>query len=282
MVVDRLRAATAESRCLEWKASGLFGSGISVRTKYRAVKAAISFANADGGFLVFGVGPNGVWVGLSAAELAELDPAKVTELINGVVYPDLPVINFAQFSEEGKTFAVIHIPPSPFVPHATTKDISEIDTKGIRKVVLAKHTVYYRHGGKSDTATPLQLQRIVEKRTLHVRDELVRRVREVPIPVVGQGHASAASVGTTVTVARLTDDPSAPAVRLTRAPGQSSGVLLHEELSDGLFEEINNVLDANNYWPGQSITSSLGTKSTTGFTPSATMCSRRAATLISC
>ncbi len=182
--------------------------------------------------------------------MAELDPAKVTELINGVVFPDLPVINYAQFSHARKSFAVVHIPPSPLIPHATTRDVTEVDASGARKVVLVKHTVYYRHGGKSEAATPLQLQRIVEKRTLHVRDELVRRVREVPVPVVGQGRPAGVTTGTTVTVARLTNDPSAPVVRLTRAPGQGSGVFLHEELSDGLFDEINNVLDANKLLAG--------------------------------
>jgi len=250
VVVGKLRSATAESRCLEWKSGGLFGARVTTRTKYRAVKAAISFANTDGGFLIFGVDPKGTWLGLADDEIAELDPAKVTELINGVVFPDLPVINYAQFSHGRKNFAVVHIPPSPLIPHSTTKDVTEIDASGTRRVVLAKHAVYYRHGGKSDTATPLQLQRIVEKRTLHVRDELVRRVREVSVPVIGQGHPTGATKGTMVTVARLTNDPSAPVVRLTRAPGQGSGVLLHEELSNGLFEEINNVLDANKLLAG--------------------------------
>lgn len=46
-------------------------------------------------------------------------------------------------------------------------------------------------------------------------------------------------------MARLSKDPNAPAVRLTRSHDGTSGILLHEELSDGLFEEINNVIEAN-------------------------------------
>ena len=245
-VIKRLRSSTAESRHLEWKSCGLFGPRATIRNKYRSVKAAISFANTEGGFLLFGVDPSGKWLGLADDEISELDPAKITELINGVVYPDLPAINFAQFSYAHKKFAVIHIPPSTLVPHSTFKEITEIDTGGIRKIILAKHAVYYRQGAKSDTATPLQLQRMVEKRTLHIRDELVRRVREVPIPMIGRGHTAGPFPRTTVTATRLTNDPSAPAVRLIRTPGQANGVLLHEELSDGLFDEINNVLDANN------------------------------------
>ncbi len=249
-VVTRLRGATAESRVLEWKSSGPFGPDVTVRTKYRAVKAAISFANTDGGFILFGIDPRGEWLGLGDNSMAELDPAKVTQLINGVVFPELPVINYAQFSEAGKTFAVVHVPPSPLIPHVTTKDITEIDANGARRIVLAKHTVYYRHGAKSEAATPTQHQKIVEKRTVRLRDELLRRVREVPIPVLTPARSGGVPSGTAVTVARLTKDPSAPVVRVTRAPAQTAGVLLHEELSDGLFEEINNVLEANKLLAG--------------------------------
>jgi schlafen family protein len=249
-VVTRLRASTAESRVLEWKANGLFGPRVTIRTKYRAVKAALSFANTDGGFVLFGIDPKGEWIGLAESEIAELDPAKITELINGVVFPELPIINYAQFAESRRQFALVHIPPSPLIPHVTTKDITEMDAGGVRKIVLAKHTVYYRQGAKSEPATPVQHQKIVEKRTVRLRDELVRRVREVPVPTLAPGRGAQMPSGTAVTVARLTNDPSAPVVRVTRAPSQATGVLLHEELSDGLFEEINNVLDANRLLSG--------------------------------
>jgi len=75
-------------------------------------------------------------------------------------------------------------------------------------------------------------------------------VKEVPVSTLVTGQPTALPSGTAVTVARLTNDPSAPVVRLTRAPSQATGVLLHEELSDGLFEEINNVLDANRLLSG--------------------------------
>jgi hypothetical protein len=240
-----LRRSTAECRNLEWKSCGLFGPKILQSTKYRAVKAAISFANTDGGFLVFGVDAQGAWAGLSSDDFREFDPAKVTDLINGIVFPDLPFINYATYIEGTASFVILHVPPSGAVPHATTREISSIELSGGRRTVIAKHAVYYRQGAKSDTATPHQLQKLVERRTMHVRDELVRRVREVPVPVFGTLRAASLGVGTAVTVARITSDPSAPVVRLSRGAGQGSGVLMHEELSDGLFEEINNVLDAN-------------------------------------
>ena len=249
-VVARLRVTTAESRVLEWKATGLFGPHVTIRTKYRAVKAVISFANTEGGFVLFGVDPTGKWIGLSDSERLELDPAKVTDLINGVVFPELPVINFAQFSDRNKPFALVHVPPSASVPHVTTRDITETDGNGKKRVVLAKHTVYYRQGAKSEAASPLQHQKIAERRNTRLRDELLRRVREVPIPVLAPGRVSTAASGTTITVARLTNDSTAPVVRLSRATSPTAGVLLHEELSDGLFEEINNVLGANKLLAG--------------------------------
>jgi hypothetical protein len=245
-LVARLKSETAESRWLEWKTGGLFGPDVAVRTKYRAVKAAISFANTDGGFIVFGVRPDGTWEGVPDAQMTHFDPAKVAELVNGIVFPELPAINYAEIREEGRRFVVVHVPSSGVVPHTTTKEITDIDTAGKRVIVVAKHAVYARQGAKSDLASPTYLQRMVERRTIHVRDELVRRVKEVPIAIAGApGAARASSAGTAVTVARVTTDPSAPAVRVTRAVGASDGLLLHEELSDGLFDEINNVLDAN-------------------------------------
>lgn len=44
---------------------------------------------------------------------------------------------------------------------------------------------------------------------------------------------------------RISENPDAPEVILTRDKDAASGTFLHEELSNGLFHEINNVVDAN-------------------------------------
>jgi hypothetical protein len=44
---------------------------------------------------------------------------------------------------------------------------------------------------------------------------------------------------------KLTDDPAAIAVRLSREKEGTQGTLIHEELSNQLFDEINNVVDIN-------------------------------------
>jgi hypothetical protein len=92
-IAERLKLETAESRFLEWKTTPPIGSSVTLRTKYRVVKAAISFANTEGGFVLFGVEPKGKWLGFTEADLKESDPAALAELINGSVSPELLGLN---------------------------------------------------------------------------------------------------------------------------------------------------------------------------------------------
>lgn len=66
----------------------------------------------------------------------------------------------------------------------------------------------------------------------------------MPVSVPLLDKSGSQPTGGAITYARLTNDPTAPAVRLSREGG-SSGTFLHEELSDGLFDEINNVVEAS-------------------------------------
>jgi hypothetical protein len=59
---------------------------------------------------------------------------------------------------------------------------------------------------------------------------------------------------------KVTDDPNALAVRITHDKANTDGILLHEELSEGLFDEINNVVDANRLLAGNSGAFVLGEK----------------------
>ncbi len=243
-LVQRLKTATAESRYLEWKLDVPVSPSATVKAKYRFVKACISFANTEGGFVLLGVDQKGRWKGLTEVDLDHSDPAKLTELINGCIFPDIPNLNYGVFKFSKKNFAVVHVPPSQLVPHVTTKPI-EVGMGQSRRPILRKHAVYTRHGAKSDLATPSQYQKIIQIRTDQLRLKLLARIKEVPVPIPVVGKSKGGVGGTTLTVARSTDDPSAPVVRLTRSKDDASGVFLHEELSDGIFDEINNLLEAN-------------------------------------
>ena len=246
VLIERLVSAKSENRYLEWKLCPPIGPKVTTRAKYRMVKSVVSFANTDGGFVLFGVKSDGQWLGLEKVDLEHVDPAHITELINGCVFPYIPTLNYAEFKYKRRTYAIIHVPPSPLMPHVTTKQIVEMKENNQKSIILQKYAVYCRQGAKSDLATPSQHHKIIANRTEVLRSELLARIKEVAIPIpLAVRSAAAKGISTTLKVARITDDPNAPAVRLTRSKDDASGVFLHEELYDGLFEGINNVLDAN-------------------------------------
>ncbi len=74
-----------ESKYLEFKEILPFGNNAPKSTKYRFIKAAISFANTLGGFVVIGVTRDGNWQGLPRSEVESVDPATLTELINDYI-----------------------------------------------------------------------------------------------------------------------------------------------------------------------------------------------------
>jgi len=246
VLIARLLRSKPEGKHVEWKQSCPIGPNVTKRTKYRVVKALVSFANTAGGFVICGVAPSGQWTGLDEEDLTHVDPAKLSELINGVIAPEIPHLNYREIQHDGKLFIVLHTPPSKNMPHVTTKEVSEKLGSGARHTLIMPKAVYCRFGAKSDLATPASYQQIISKRTEFLRDELLRRIREVPVPVpVPSKSAPALGPGTALRVTRITDDPSAPAVRLTHKRSEASGIFVHEELADGLFDKINNVLEAN-------------------------------------
>ena len=93
-LLQRLRLETSESKHLEWKVTAPFGPNVTKKIKCRVVKALVSFANTDGGFIVFGVDPVGKWTGFTEAELKDTDPAMIAELVNEHVTPELFGLNY--------------------------------------------------------------------------------------------------------------------------------------------------------------------------------------------
>ncbi|MDR3414084.1 MAG: ATP-binding protein [Formivibrio sp.] len=244
-IAERLKLETAESKHVEWKSTPPIGSSVNLRTKFRVVKAAISFANTEGGFIVFGIESKGKWLGFTEAELKETDPAALAELINGCVSPELVGLNYAHLTFSGQIFPVLHVPPSPQIPHVTTKEIQERLPDGKTVLHLNKYAVYCRYVAKSDLATPAQFARIIALRTDFLKSEMLRRVKEVPVAAFVSTSKASSGSPTILRVTKGGKDTSIPAVRITRNPSEAAGMIVTEELSDGLFDEINNVLDAN-------------------------------------
>jgi predicted HTH transcriptional regulator len=81
------------------------------------IKALVSFANTDGGFIVFGVDPKGKWLGFTKAELQDTDPAMIAELINECITPELLGLNYGLLRAASRSFPILHVPPSSSMPH---------------------------------------------------------------------------------------------------------------------------------------------------------------------
>jgi Schlafen, AlbA_2 len=240
-LVSALHAETVESRHLEWKSTPPFGPSVTTKIKCRIVKAVLSFANTDGGFVVFGVAPNGKWTGLDRTELDSIDPAMLVELVNSCVSPEVVGLNYTTVKRSGRWFAILHVPPSALAPHVTSKEV--VEHAPDRRVLLPKGAVFCRFGAKCDLATSTQFNRIIERRTALLKAELLRRIREVEIPVVS-ATPLASSAAPTVLRVTAASNPSATPVRVTRDKRQATGVVVYEELDSALFDEINNVLAA--------------------------------------
>ena len=181
IVEQRLREQNSEGRYWEWKLHGPFATGAKKETKYRIVKAIVSFANTAGGFIIFGVDSSGKWVGLDKEELGEFDTAKITEIVNGCITPDITEFSIYFSRVRRKKFVILHVPPSKLMPHVTTKEVFEQTEDNRRRVILKKHTVYCRFSGKSDVARYADYQRIIKGRLDVLREALLRRFKEVTV-----------------------------------------------------------------------------------------------------
>ena len=258
ILMERLKLETSESRHLEWKITAPIGSTVTKKVKCRMLKALISFANTDGGFIVFGIDPKGRWVGLTESEINDTDPANIAEFVNECVSPELAGLNYGLLRKAKRFFPVLHIPPSQLMPHVTTKEFGNKLADGTNVIYIRKHAVYCRFAGKSDLATASQYARIIAQRTEMLRKEMLRVVRKVDLPATGSLVVSRADQKPIVRVSRLTTDKTAPAVRITRDPTEASEIIVQEELSQAIFSEINNVLDANRLLAPNDLTFVLG------------------------
>ena len=244
-LLQRLTLETVESRHLEWKLTTPFGPGVTTKIKYRMVKALISFANTDGGFIVFGVDPQGKWLGFSEADVLGTDPAMIAELVSGCSTPELTGLNYGLLRVSSRIFPLLHTPPSSLMPHVTTKEIAEKLPSGKQETYLQRHAVYCRYSAKSDLATATQYARIIAQRTDMLKAEMLRRVKEINVPLLIPSAGGVPSPKTIIRVSRATKDKTVPAIRITRDPLEAAGVIVHEELSEGIFEEITNVIEVN-------------------------------------
>jgi hypothetical protein len=245
-LIQKALTAKRESKYVEFKQSF---DPTSSREWCEVIKDIVALANSGGGIIVFGLNNNGTPSGISVHAIAKLDPADIANKITrytGAVDLEVDIRELRKQKHKLVAF-VIQASPIPLVfEKPGTYDIGE----GKQRTAFSMGTVYFRHVAKSEPGTSEDFRIAIERQLEAIRKSWVKGVRKVVQAPPGSQimtvqpvikHASSI-LSTTV---RPVKDPNATPVFLTRDPTKATGSFIHEEMSDGIFDEINNVIDAN-------------------------------------
>jgi hypothetical protein len=218
------------------------------------IKDIIAIANSGGGIIVFGLDNVGIPTGASVREIMLIDPADISNKIaryTGAVDLEFEIHKLKKRRHELVAF-VIQASSLPLVfEKPGTYDIGS----GKQRTAFSVGTVYFRHGSKSEPGSSddirLVIQRQIKRQLEYMRKSWINSVRKVvKAPYGSQIFATLPARGAKASVSlspyvRVVKDPKAIPVLLTRDPTIAKGLFVHEEVSDGIFDEINNVIDAN-------------------------------------
>jgi hypothetical protein len=213
-------------------------------------KDIVAIANSGGGIIVFGLDSSGAPTGATLKALNLLDPADMANKIAKYTGPVSLEFEICQLVKDGAKLQsfVIHAVSIPIVfQKPGTYDIGG----GKQKTAFGVGTVYFRHGAKSEPGSTEDIRNAIERQLDALRKSWLKGVRKVvqapqgshivTLPPTGAAGTSPL-VGMTV---RVVQDPKATPVILTRDTAKAAGSFIHEEISQGIFDEINNVIDAN-------------------------------------
>ena len=172
-VNDPTRLASRENSRLEYKER----FNCANRAKYGKTLAA--FANASGGFIVFGVqdSPRHL-VGVNHENFDALDPARFSAYLNSAYAPEL---QWEAFSTDlgGVRLGVLYVAPAKERPVVSLKN----DKEGVRE-----SDIYYRYRGRSERIRYPELNRLLLERQQRERDswlDHLSRVGRIGVENVG-------------------------------------------------------------------------------------------------
>jgi hypothetical protein len=117
---------------------------------------------------------------------------------------------------------------------------------GKQKTAFGAGTIYFRHGAKSEHGNNHDLRTVVERELNTVRKAWVKGLRQVvQAPIDSEIVAVPRTTAPATKVVRAVKDLAAQPILLTRDSAKAGAIFYHEEISEGIFDEINNVIDAN-------------------------------------
>lgn len=241
-IIKKALSATRESKHIEFKRT--FTSA-SPGEWCELVKDIVALANSGGGIIVFGLDSMGRPTGELPEAIAREDPADIANKV--AKYIDAPSfeIESIELKKRGyKLHALIVSGTS--IPHVFQKPGTYDVGAGKQKTAFGVGTIYFRHGAKSEHGNSHDLRSVVDRELRLVRKAWVSGLRQVVQAPIGSEIVALPRTNVpTIKSVRAVKDPAAQPVLLTRNPEKASAIFYHEEISEGIFDEINNVVDAN-------------------------------------
>jgi hypothetical protein len=244
-IVKRALGASRESKRIEFK-RGFEGSAPGAWCEL--IKDIVALANSGGGIVVFGLDSAGAPSGESIAEIASLDPADVlNKLVKYIGVPNFEIETFGLKKRGQKLYAFAISGTS--IPHVFEQPGTYDIGGGKQKSAFGLGTVYFRHGAKSEPGTSDDLRSSMDRALSGIRKSWIKGVRQVVQAPQGAEivtiQRTARQISPITNSVRAVGDPLATPVALTRDLSRATGTIYYEEIAEGIFEEINNVIDAN-------------------------------------
>ncbi len=215
------------------------------------IKDIVAIANSGGGIILFGVDYAGQPCNANLKPILQIDPADIANKISkytGSVDLELEVLEL----KKGRKQLVSFVIQSVSIPIVFSKPGTYSIGAGKQKSAFSVGTVYFRHGAKSEPGTSDDIRKVIDRQLDTIRKSWIKGVRKVVRAPAGAQIITTAPSTKSITkqplatTVRAVSDPKATPVILTRDKAKSSGIFVHEELSEGIFDEINNIMDANN------------------------------------
>ena len=245
-LIERALTVTRESKYIEFKEA--FDPN-SAADWCEVIKDIVAIANSGGGILIFGLDSSGAPTGLSSRSLSQVDPADISNKISKYTGPVHLEFEIRELEKKGKNVQALLV-QAVSIPIVFQKPGTYDIGSGKQKTAFSVGTVHFRHGAKSEPGTSDDIRNVIERRLESIRKSWIKDVRKVVrapegsqiIAVKPSGRSGSGVLPTTLHAVR---DPNATPVQLTRNREKAVGVFFHEQISEGIFDEIDNVIDAN-------------------------------------
>lgn len=245
-LIQRALSAKRESKYIEFKA----GFDPQAAADWvEIIKDIVAIANSGGGVIVFGLDSVGVPSRISIQALGQTDPADFANKIakyTGATQLEFEVRELEKLGQKLLAFVIQPAAIPVIFQKPGTYDIGG----GKQKTAFSVGTVYFRHGAKSEPGNSDDIRSVIERQLESIRKSWIKGVRKVVqapqgtqiIAAPSSGHLGIKAMPQTVYAVR---DSDAMPVLLTRDRKKATGSFVHEAVSEGIFDEINNVIDAN-------------------------------------